>query len=328
MNPTTALSPAQLPLLLAFLLAALMGFAIQRGATCTVAAVDELVGQRRAKRLLAMLDASLWVACGLLLGTALHLTCWMPLGVPVTSAVVLGGVLLGLGAWVNQGCVFGAIARLSNGEWAYVATPLGFFTGCALQQHLPLAVARTGQASPVLSAGSWALGMFAALIMVRLAMAAWPRRLALRAWFSRDSWTPGAATIVIGIAFVIILLLVGGSWAYTDVLAELSAGRSMPLAWRLLLLVALYGGSLLGGYRAGRWQHRRPSWPQLARCFMGGLLMGLGSLLIPGSNDGLILMGMPLLMPHAWLAFGTMCVTVALAMLAQQAVQAGKRSHP
>jgi toxin CptA len=42
--------------------------------------------------------------------------------------------------------------------------------------------------------------------------------------------------------------------------------------------------------------------------------MAWGSLLIPGSNDGLILIGMPLLRPYAWLAFATMCVTVALAL--------------
>ena len=39
----------------------------RRGATCTVAAVDELVGRRGWGRLRAMLEASLWVATGLLL---------------------------------------------------------------------------------------------------------------------------------------------------------------------------------------------------------------------------------------------------------------------
>ena len=48
--------------------------------------------------------------------------------------------------------------------------------------------------------------------------------------------------------------------------------------------------------------------------------MGWGSLLIPGSNDGLILIGMPLLRPYAWIGFATMCVTIATAMLAQRAL--------
>lgn len=51
-------------LLLATLAVAVMGFAIQRGATCTVAAVDELLTKRRAHRLVAMPEASLWVAGG------------------------------------------------------------------------------------------------------------------------------------------------------------------------------------------------------------------------------------------------------------------------
>ena len=42
--------------------------------------------------------------------------------------------------------------------------------------------------------------------------------------------------------------------------------------------------------------------------------MAVGSLLIPGSNDGLVLVGLPLLHPHAWLAFGVMCGSIAAAM--------------
>ena len=42
--------------------------------------------------------------------------------------------------------------------------------------------------------------------------------------------------------------------------------------------------------------------------------MAFGSLLIPGGNDGLILVGMPLLWPYAWAAFATMCLTIAAAM--------------
>ena len=52
--------------LLAAICAALMGFAIQRGATCMVAAVNEIVHDRKPNRLLAMAETSLWVAGGLL----------------------------------------------------------------------------------------------------------------------------------------------------------------------------------------------------------------------------------------------------------------------
>jgi len=39
-----------------------MGFAIQRGATCTVAAMSEVVDRRGVKSLVALVEASVWVA--------------------------------------------------------------------------------------------------------------------------------------------------------------------------------------------------------------------------------------------------------------------------
>jgi toxin CptA len=42
--------------------------------------------------------------------------------------------------------------------------------------------------------------------------------------------------------------------------------------------------------------------------------MAWGSLLIPGSNDGLILIGIPLLRPYAWIAFIAMFAAIAAAM--------------
>src|SRR3954463_9969130 len=84
--------------------AALMGFAIQRGATCTVAAVDEIVSKRRFQRLGSMIEASVWVASGLMLAQALKLLGSMPAGYPVAVPTIIGGVLLGLGAYINRAC--------------------------------------------------------------------------------------------------------------------------------------------------------------------------------------------------------------------------------
>ena len=64
----------------AALCAGLMGFAIQRGATCTVAAVDEVVSKRRFQRLWSMLEASVWVAGGLAIAQSLGMLSTMPAG--------------------------------------------------------------------------------------------------------------------------------------------------------------------------------------------------------------------------------------------------------
>ena len=47
--------------------------------------------------------------------------------------------------------------------------------------------------------------------------------------------------------------------------------------------------------------------------------MAWGGLLVPGSNDGLILIGMPLLLPYAWAAFLAMCGAIAAARLLRDA---------
>ena len=303
-----------------------MGFAIQRGGTCTVAAVDEILSQRRAHRLSAMLEASLWVAGGLALAQLAHVAGSMPGGYGITLWTVGGGVLLGLGAWINGACVFGAIARLGSGQWAQALTPVGFFFGClAVTAAFAHAAASPSLSpSPLWSAAAWFGPIFALYVLWRVG----PGLLNMLRGkggvtrLATSVWSPHAATIVIGTSFVITLLL-AGRWAYTDVLADLARGMAAggwtALALPLLLLAALYAGAVLGGWTAGRWQHTVPTARELLRAFCGGVLMGLGSLLVPGSNDGLILIGIPLLRPYAWVAFGSMCLAIAAALMLQRA---------
>jgi len=312
--------------------AGLMGYAIQRGATCTVAAMDELVRRRSVNRLISMVEASLWVVGGLLIARSLHLLGTMPGGYAVTYVTILGGALLGLGAYVNQACVFGAIARLGSGEWAYVVTPLGFYTGCVTYPYvfsLP-AQQKLPYDSPVLQAPLWVGFVFAAFMLWRLgrplfAPSATPDAPAatmlqrIGHGLAGRVWSPHAATSVIGVTFLVMFVLVG-AWAYTDVLAELARGMAGSLIARCLLVLALLAGAMLGGYTAGRWRSTPISVAQLSKCLAGGVLMGWGSLLIPGGNDGLILVGMPLLWPYAWTAFLTMCVSIATALIVERAM--------
>lgn len=297
----------------ALLCAGVMGLAIQRGATCTVAAMDELLTQRRPTRLLALLEASLWVAGGLLL--ARHLGALGGLGgLPPAYALntwtLAGAALLGTGAVVNRACVIGAIARLGSGEWAWAATPLGFYLGCLSVNRVftPPAPMPLAEGSPLFSAPAWVAGLFVAWAAFRVL-----RWLLTGQRSVTQAWSPHAATIVIGLAFVTLLLL-AGAWAYTDVLADLARGMAGSLAARVLLALALLAGALTGGALTGKLRRSAPAWRDVWRCLTGGLLMGWGSLLIPGGNDGLVLLGMPLLWPYAWASFVTMCAVVALGL--------------
>ena len=296
--------------------AGLMGFAIQRGATCTVAAVEQLFHQRKTARLVALAEASLWVCAGLLVAHHLHLAMRWPTGHALTMRTLAGAALLGLGAFVNRACVFGAIARFGSGEWAYALTPAGFYLGSLLAalHETPEPPANVGGAPGFAAPGVVWIVAFA--FVWRMASACRRDRAALREWVTTRIWSPHAATSVIGIAFLAMSLLVG-TWAYTDALADLAHGMTRGLAGRSLLAACLLAGAIVGGWTAGRFRPLRIDAPAALRCVAGGLLMGWGSLLIPGSNDGLILVGLPMLWPYAWAAFLTMCVSIGLALWIQ-----------
>jgi Sulphur transport len=310
LSPVALLSFA---FLIAAVCAAIMGYAIQRGATCLVAAVDEVLTKRSAWRLLGLLEAAVWVAGGVLLWRVLGGQETLPIGYPATLMTVAGGALLGFGALVTRACVFGAIARFGSGEWAYLLTPLGFFIGCATIWPLIGKFPEMHVASPLFDA-AWLLVPFAIFAIWRLFEA-------LRAGHARKLaahvWTPHRATAVIGIVFAISLIAIG-PWAYTYALLALAQGKTDGVLVKFVLLVMLFAGALLGGWTAGRLKLTSPTREAAIRCFGGGVLMGWGSLLIPGGNDELLLVGIPLLQPYAWLAVASMAVAIGVGLMAER----------
>jgi hypothetical protein len=310
---------------LALFSAAVMGFAITRGATCMVSAADEIVHKRSAKKLIALVEASIWVAAGLSVAVLAGL---MPRPVgdyPIAPALLFGAVLLGAGAYVNRACVFGSIARLGSGEWHYLLTPVGFLLGCiAVQPLLHTPDGKTMSMSglpvfPLVILGG--LVLFMLLRGAGLALAAKDRRLAAHIW------SPHLATTVIGIAFV-VLILSAGAWTYPEALAELSRGVTMNSLGRIALFGALLAGAMLGGWGKER-LGKSWSWRAGLGCLAGGALMGMGSLLIPGSNDSLVLVGLPFLLPYAWAAILTMLLSIFIAMMAEEGMKwALARSGP
>jgi Sulphur transport len=305
---------ASIAFAIAAVCAALMGYAIQRGATCMVAAIDELVSQRRATRLVALAEAGIWVAGGLIVANLLSVLKIFPVGHSVNVATIAGGALLGLGALTNRACVFGAIARLGSGEWAYVLTPVGFFLGCLFASRWMTATPPITTPSPLFAAASVLVVPFALFAAWRGVEAFGALR---RREFAAHIWTPHRATMVIGLAFVVMLLTVG-SWAYTEALASLARGMASNTVAKLLLFAALLGGALLGGWTAGRLRSVAPTVGGLARCLTGGALMGMGSVLIPGSNDGLILLGLPLLNLYALVALASMTLAIVGGMVIER----------
>lgn len=299
---------------LAMLLAALFGFSIVRGGVCTLAAVEEAVLQGRWRRLQAFAEVWLWVVA-LFLGA--HVVGGFEIGnvsYAATLLTVLGGALLALGAFVNQACPFGTIAGIGSGYWSYLATPVGFFVGSVIHFHLLdfLAPLPSQMQSPLFAVSPFLL--LPLLVFLGWRLVGIVRHLSDAGCFVsalRGGWNPLSASVVVAFSFAGLAITVGG-WSYTQLLSDLAAHRYELLGERLLFFVAMFAGSLAGGITDKGWHPQRATLKALTRCFLGGLIMGIGNRLVPGAHDSLTLIGQPLLLPHAWLAMATIYLTLAL----------------
>lgn len=296
------------------LLAFIAGFALQRGNICAVAAVREGVEEGDWRRFLALLECAAWALLGLMVIAALG---WMPLqdwpAQPSLLLAVLGGVLFGVGALVNGACAMGTIGRLGAGELAFLAMPAGFVLGAVGAFELG---ARAGRAASVAFMGpTFALLLGAlcvfALFRVWTALRAAPSAAAVKAAIAAPRWPPALAMAVIAFANIALLVLIF-SWPYTTLLFDLARGSAMDVALRFALATALVLGAGVGSATAGRFAWRAPGPRAAASCFGGGVAMGAGGALIPGGNDALVLLGLPLLQPSAFAAYAAMTSAIAL----------------
>jgi toxin CptA len=298
--------------LLAFALAVTIGFVNHQGGTCTVAAVSDLL-DRKPGRIIALVEAGLWAFA---IGMALKLVgLSLPaiLDFPVTHATIAGGVLLGLGAWLNKACLFGTLAQLGRRNSNYLFTLAGLLAGFLIHASFfartaPVAAPYEPERAVMLLTGA----LFGLSLLSNLLAAM--RTNPLRPW---QGLTLGhrEAIIIHSIAFT-LMASIAGPWTYAEILSRYAHGSELPDWFSLALLLALAFGALVGGWRT---QQSEPLMVKKAIfCFAGGALMALGSALVPGGNDLLILYGAPLLQWHAITAIVVMLCTIASCMTLQR----------
>ncbi len=295
----------------------LMGVAIQRGNTCTVVAFDDLVHRRSWHRLESIVFIWFLIAGGLTLMEWATGHNPVPALVPVAAWSVVGGLMLGLGAVINGACTTGTIARIGSGEYAYACTVGGFFLGCVLAPHVfgrlasehpKVAPATSSLDHPVLALG----GMAVVLALTARRLIVGPHE-SFRD-FLRSAWDPRTAMLIIAVLFV-AAVQIAGPWAYTDMLGDLSRGRTEHILERGALFIALLSGAIVGGRSLKGTKLIGPLAPRAVRCTIGGLIMGIGFSVAPGAFDGDTLLGQPLLLAYAWATMAASYVTILLGVL-------------
>lgn len=322
-----------MPVLIAScVLAFILGFAVHRASVCTVRAVAEITHSGTGYMLASIAKSAMWVfAITIPVFLLMPQTVASAGGWQLTFSALLGGLLFGAGAGLNGACAYATMARMIDGEVGMLITVGGFVIGILLfilliGSHL---VTRPQPAPTLAPQMLWVAPIAGACLLL------WGIYEFTRLWRSRP---PGAslrdlilarqyrlstAALLIGLASGTIFLIFG-SVGYTTTLQQVIEGhfgtRPPPAYGRWIVLLAVIAGMLTSTLQRGSFRvDWRPRWSWL-RNISGGILMGLGTALLPGGNDALILYGIPSLSPHALPAYVALVIGVFLSLLTLRAV--------
>lgn len=317
-------------LVVASFFAALLGFAAHRASICTVRAVAEVISARTAYMLASIGKSSLWVIAltvpflWLVPAAAYGIGGWQ-----LTATALAGGLAFGLGAAINGGCAYSTMTRLMDGEVRMAASiggfSVGIFTFLAL---VDLQWLTRPAPAPALLGSVLAFALLISAVLLAWAIYELPRIWRLRPKDMRlkhmvlaPQYRLSSAALLIGIASAVIFLLVR-SPGYTITLQNLLQGvvgsGALPAAMRVFLLLAVLAGMLASTLQRGSFRlDWRPRWSWLRNIF-GGALMGLGTAMLPGGNDALVLYGIPSFSPHALPAYGALLIGAAVGVVAMK----------
>ena len=296
---------------IAIALSFLMGLVIQRGGTCTVAAIHEILHKKTYNRLKALIETAFWVLTGDYLLYQFGFSLSPIHDYPISFLTILGGVLLGMGAFINGACAVGTIARIGSGEWDFFVMLPGFLCGAALTYWIDLPVLEhlsdSSKITP--SVNAWIIYLLFSLLVTRGIS------------HYRKGFHPYCLTILIGI-FFLGLVAIHKTWSYTDLLVDIAMLKEQNIGFRILLFIALLMGAIVSGKnqdKKARPLKRLPS--SIIKRFLGGAMMGAATLILPGSHDSLILLYMPMLFGYAWLGFAVMAFTILAGKLIQKRLE-------
>jgi hypothetical protein len=280
------------------LLAALgfvLGFALNHGSICTVIATTELVSENRPARFIALAECAVWAALvyAILETSPTMRQSWSPLGYLIPAAA-----LFGIGAYVNGACAFGSVAHFGNGDIDFGFTFFGVFAVFSLEALLGLLPHQPPVSASVPIGPTFLAIVLSAILALRLGVS-----LRSESNFRRLTLSMGA----IGITFTILAIFAPGF----SITTSIGSIVSIPVAGAVIS-VCMFGGSLVSArLRRRRFMLKRLTMKSVIRKTLGGALMGLGALLIPGGNDALLMIGFPMGAWQAALAYVLFVVSLA-----------------
>lgn len=287
----------------------LLGFALARANSCTVASTRRLIHDRRGDWMFGLATAISWAGLVLIGLTSMAPTHFrLPAEIPISAALLIGSVMIGFGAFLNRGCFLGSVAQLSRGNLNYLFTLVGIaldlrFGAPQTVNRLPVAMSDSA-----LSAHAPAVRFIAVVLFGSVAS------LSLRKLYHRRRATM-LALIMVGLLGGLIYAI-NPDWSYTTVIDRVVHG-TMPVRTihNEMAAIALFLGALLSATLRDQFSVVSLSKSASAGCLIGGIFMGMGARMIPGGNDTLMLWSIPGLTLYGLTSYAIMIFTIALLLI-------------
>lgn len=287
----------------------LLGFALARSNSCTVASTRRLIHDRRGDWMFGLATAISWAGLVLIGLTSMVPTHFrLPAEVPISAALLLGSVMIGFGAFLNRACFLGSVAQLSRGNLNYLFTLVGIALALRLNaprttNHLPVAMPDLALSAHGPAAQFIAIVLFCSIASLSLLKLYRRRRATM------------LALIMVGLSGGLIYAT-NPDWSYTTVIDRVVHGTmQVRTIHNEMAAIALFLGALLSATLREQFSVVTLSKSASAGCLIGGIFMGMGARMIPGGNDTLMLWSIPGLTLYGLISYAIMIFTIALLLI-------------
>lgn len=299
-------------------LAFVIGWSVGQASSCAVTAAKEIVHYRSARLLTGfILAGGLAGLISLPVAWTLGMRAGLPPEAPLGLTLVIGATLLATGALVNDACLFGSLARISQGEVRFLAVPVGLFIGYA-------GASTFAPAGQPLTPNAFSTPSPAAIVLVSVSAFLVPLSLWLLRKTPRppDAWPLQWSMVLLGGAGSLLFVLTPG-WTYSDGIRHAALAVTGHRQHEAMLSVVLAGlatiaGAIAAGWWAGRFRLREPETGPVLRSIAGGALMAVGAWFVPGGNDNLLLWAVPGGSVSGLIAYIIMSGTILLFLFARR----------
>lgn len=270
---------------LAFFSIFILGYLAQTSGLCMVRGVKELTAGKPLFLIAIFFSGSFaWLPLLLaqLSGQEFERSTLMP-----TYMTLLGGLLFGMGAAFNGGCGVSTISRLTRGHVAMLATVLGWLTSWFLLYELyTFAIVREEIEVPsfVVFSGLGILSLVLLTVVIRY-----------------DHEDKNKCLMILGIGIMAGLVFVfEHGWTPSSILKDASLSlwtddgkANFPALHRFALITLLALGMVIAALATKTFSFDSPSFVEVGKHYLAGILMGFGAAMADGGNDSQLLVALP-----------------------------------